>query len=80
MGEPLRAGSHGHWPQEWAHCGPRRERWFYGPVADLIRDEVRLSETAVLRLALDRLRGERAAWPELRDAVLAETRERGRRP
>ncbi len=46
---------------------------------DAVRAGVRVSEGDVLRVALDRLREAGATWPELRAAILAETRQRSRR-
>jgi hypothetical protein len=48
-------------------------------VADALREGVRVSEADVVRVAVDLLRTGKAGWPELRKAVLAETRERARR-
>ena len=56
-----------------------QEAWLHGLVADAIREGMRVSEGDVLRLALDRLRVGGAGWPDLRDALAAETRARTQR-
>lgn len=56
-----------------------QESWLHAVVADALREGVRVSEADVVRVAVDLLRTGKAGWPELRKAVLAETRERARR-
>ena len=56
-----------------------QEEWLHRIVADGLRDGVRVSEADVVRVAVDRLREGRAGWSELRDAILAETKQRSRR-
>lgn len=56
-----------------------QEEWLHRIVADGLRDGVRVSEADVVRVAMDRLRERKAGWPELREAILAETKQRSRR-
>ena len=56
-----------------------QEEWLHRILADGLRDGVRVSEADVVRVAMDRLREGRAGWSELRDAILAETKQRSRR-
>ena len=56
-----------------------QEEWLHRIVADGLRDGVRVSEADVVRVAMDRLREGKAGWSELREAILAETKQRSRR-
>lgn len=56
-----------------------QDLWLRTVCASALADGTRLSEAAVLRLALDRLRARGAGWPDLREALAAETRARTRR-
>jgi hypothetical protein len=56
-----------------------QESWLHGLIADALREGIRVSEGDVLRVAVDRLRTGQASWPELKEAILAETRGRSRR-
>ena len=56
-----------------------QDLWLRMVCASALADGTRLSEATVLRLALDRLRAGGAGWPELRDAVVGETRARTQR-
>lgn len=56
-----------------------QERWLHGLIADALRESVRVSEGDVLRVAVDRLRARGAGWTELRESILAETRQRSQR-
>lgn len=57
-----------------------QDLWLRTVCASALADGTRLSEAAVLRLALDRLRAGGGGWPELREVVLAEARQRRSRP
>jgi hypothetical protein len=56
-----------------------QDLWLRTVCAAALADGTRLSEATVLKLALDRLRAGGVGWPALREAVLAETRQRARR-
>ena len=56
-----------------------QEEWLHRILADGLREGVRVSEADVVRVAMDRLREGTAGWSELREAILAETKQRARR-
>jgi hypothetical protein len=56
-----------------------QETWLHTIVATALSQGVRVSEADVVRVAVDRLRTGKASWPELKEAILAETRGRSRR-
>ena len=56
-----------------------QEEWLHRILADGLREGVRVSEADIVRVAMDRLREGKAGWSELREAILAETKQRSRR-
>jgi hypothetical protein len=50
-----------------------QRRWLRGVEADALRDDVRLSASAIVRLAIDELRSQGVRWQNLADGPPVET-------
>jgi hypothetical protein len=46
-----------------------QRRWLRGVEADALRDDVRLSASAIVRLAIDELRANAVGWQDLADRI-----------
>jgi hypothetical protein len=49
-----------------------QRRWLRGVEADALRDDVRLSASAIVRLAIDELRAQGVCWQNLADRPLVD--------
>jgi len=62
-----------------AQLRAEQETWLHTIVATTLSQGVRVSEADVVRVVVDRLRTGNASGPELKEAILGETRGRSRR-